>query len=150
MKYLRGSEVNQINVADDFYDAYRICFSTGSNRIYAIPGFANGFFACELYLKILVVNKVERLKGKDRHNLFLLYNLLDESEKEKLNSIQNDQNYNLKDFLKSIGEGFTVWRYLYEDGNEDFGNKYPFLYTEVFLKNYLPTLKALAHEKSNQ
>lgn len=150
MKYIRGCEVKQIDIADDFYDTYKICFSTGSNRIYAIPGFVNGLFACELYLKILIGKKVNKLKGKKRHNLYALFNLLEDNEKEKLISIKNDRNYNLEDLLINIGDGFISWRYIYEDDNGDFGNQYPFLYTEVFLNNYSPILRALAHGNIDQ
>lgn len=147
MKYIRGCKITQLDVADDFYDAYKICFNTGSNRIYSIPGFVNGLFACELYLKILVGNKADSLKGNDRHNLNFLYELLEPCQKERLKSVYIDKRYNLEDLLKNIGEGFKEWRYIYEDDNEDFGDKYPFEYTEVFLKHYLEELSKMAHEK---
>lgn len=145
MKYLRGQIIKQIDIADDFYEAYRWCFNTGANRIYGVPGFVKGVFACELYLKILVGDKAKALKGKERHNLYALYRLLDKTEKEKLNSVSNGNDLNLEELLKSIGHGFIDWRYIYEDGNEDFGDNHLFLYTEVFLNGLLPPIKAMAH-----
>ena len=47
--------------------------------------------------------------------------------------------------LEKIKYGFEFWRYIYEDDNKDFESKYPFLYSERFLKVYLPLLKELAH-----
>lgn len=149
MKYLRGSKISQIDIADDFYDAYKICFSTGSNRIYAIPGFVNGLFACELYLKIMIGNKIQNLHGKDRHNLYSLYCLLEDSEKDILKSVKSDKDFPFEELLKNVGDGYINWRYLYEEGNEGFGQGKPFLYTEIILENYLPTLKMMAHTKNN-
>lgn len=147
MKYIRGCKITQLIVADEFYYAYKICFNTGTSRIYSIPGFVNGLFACELYLKILVGKKVNKLEKNERHNLNLLYNLLEPCQKEKLKSVPIDKRYLLEDLLKNIGDGFKEWRYIYEDDNEDFGDKHPFEYTEVFLEYYLEELSKMAHEK---
>lgn len=45
MKYIRGCEIKQIEIADDFYEAYKRCFAANAkNQIVAIPAFVNGFF----------------------------------------------------------------------------------------------------------
>lgn len=149
MKWLRGQKVSQIDIADDFYFAYQRCLASDHGRIYAIPGFVNGLFACELYLKTVVNNWSDCLKGKDRHNLRQLFLLLDEKDQNKLRNIENDSDCGLNKMLEAIGDGFTVWRYLYEDGNEDFGGNFPFQITESFLKKYLPAIRELAHDKAN-
>ena len=107
MKYLRGQPINQNDIADDFYEAYQLCFNTETDRIYSIPGFVNGLFSCELYLKVLVGDKAKSLKRKERHNFYALYGLLDEDEKEKLNQVSNGRGLTLEHLLKSIGDGFV-------------------------------------------
>lgn len=49
---LRGDSVNQLEIADDFYAAYKRCFeANASNEIVAIPGFVNGFLLVNYILK---------------------------------------------------------------------------------------------------
>ncbi len=144
MKYLRGSKITQIEIANEFYETSLACFALKKDRIYAIPGFVNGLFACELYFKIIVGDKIKELEGKDRHDLHCLYNLLKEEEKEKLKSAYHSNDYTLEHLLSIIGDGYTKWRYIYENGNEKFGDGYPFQYTEEFINHYAPTLKAMA------
>ena len=152
MKYIRGCKINQKECADDFYEAYQRCLEgknpvvDGNRTIYkivAIPAFVNGFFACELYFKYLIGDKLIEKTG---HNLKRLYNKLDNSYKDKLKKL-DDKSYKIEELLKEIGNGFKNWRYIYEDGNEDFGHDYPFLYSEKFLEIYLPIIKQLADEK---
>ena len=39
-----------------------------------------------------------------------------------------------------------MWRYIFEDDNDNFGNGRPFEYSEYFLNTYLPVLKEMAHK----
>ena len=153
MKYLRGCEIKQNEIADDFYEAYRRCFEAKNPKvdefgikvyeIVSVPGFVNGLFACELYLKCLLGDKLSQISKTRTHNLKSLYNKLDNDTKKILKDVQIDPKYKLEDLLKNIGNGFIAWRYIFEDGNEKFGDKHPFEYTEYFLKVYLPILKQL-------
>ena len=158
MKYLRGCKIEQIDIADDFYEAYKRCFE-GKNPhkdehgrivrdIVAIPGFVNGLFACELYFKWLldIDDKVNEIKARKSHNIKELFDLLDESIKNELKENDYKSDYNLEDLLSKIGKGFVEWRYIFEDENENFGEQSPFLYTEEFLNNYLLTIKNIAHK----
>ena len=153
MKFLRGCPVNQKEIADDFYEAYERCFESKDNHreivshIVAIPGMVNGLFAFELYLKYLLGDNLKKLKRKERHNLRCLFNVLDDSYKLKLNRVECDQRYTLDGLLSNIGNGFIKWRYIYEDGNEKFGNDRPFEFTEYFLKTYLPVIREIATNK---
>jgi hypothetical protein len=146
MKYIRGCKITQFDTAQDFQEAYRICFRpNSSNNIVAIPGFANGFFACEIYLKILIGKQV---KG---HYLFELFSQLSDEDKESLRqkyvSIKQE-NLSFDDFLKVVDCGFIFWRYIYEDDNEnEFKSNYPFLYSELFLQTYLPILESMAKKR---
>jgi hypothetical protein len=146
MKYIRGCEITQFDTAQDFQEAYRRCFRPDSNNnIVAIPGFANGFFACEIYLKILIGKQV---KG---HYLFDLFNQLSGEDKELLRQKYvpiKQGNLSFDDFLKTVDHGFIFWRYIYEDDNEkEFNSDYPFLYSELFLNTYLPILELMAQER---
>lgn len=155
MKYIRGCAVDQIIIADDFFEAYKRCLE-GKNihkdeygrmvgNIVAIPAFVNGLFACELYFKYLLGDKIKILEKREWHNLKKLYNVLDDNIKDKLKAVEFNPEYKLEDLLDDIGEGFKIWRYCFEDGNEKFGDKHPFLYTEYFINTYLPTIKEIAH-----
>lgn len=147
MKYLRGSEIKQIEIAEDFYEAYQRCFkSDQNNHIVAIPGFANGMFACEIYFKLLVGDRISCLKGKEKHNLKKLFDILDDEKKAELKSIKIDPRYTLEGLLGLIGDGFIEWRYIYEKGNESFGGLHPFEYTEAFIQTYLPAIKEMAEK----
>lgn len=117
----------------------------------AIPGFVNGFFACELYLKILADNKIHK------HDLALLFSNLGSSDREKLVSnykqIQTSE-MTFEEFLKNLSNGFEFWRYLYEEKTKEFEKKFPFFFSEQFLSVYLPILQEMAenhkpiHEES--
>ena len=147
MDCLRGSRINQIEIADDFYGAYEHCFCPHEGQIRAIPGFVNGLFAAELYFKLLLGEKAETLKGCRGHNLLFLYNLLESSAKSSLGSVAATGGHKLEELLKIIGDGFIAWRYIFEGKKKKFGGKWPFEYTEAFLDCYLPKLKEMAHEK---
>ena len=148
MKYIRGCKITPKDIADDFYEAYKRCLELDSNnKFYSIPSFANGFFACELYLKILLGEKVNKIK-RNKHNLKRLFKELNKKQKEELQSVKCESEYTLDFLLDKVSDGFTVWRYIYEDGNEEFGDGRPFEYSEVFLKTYLPVLKKMSIKNS--
>lgn len=155
MKKIRGCAVDQIIIADDFFEAYKRCLE-GKNihkdecggmvgNIVAIPAFVNGLFACELYFKYLLGNKIKIIDKKERHDLKKLYDILDDDIKDELKEVKCNSEYALEKLLDDIGDGFKVWRYFFEDGNEKFGDKYPFLYTDSFVKTYLPVIKDITH-----
>lgn len=88
----------------------------------------NGFFALELYLKLIYsfdywekiqrgnencINETQYPKG---HNLYDLYNLLENPSKrkvlEKISSEMSDGE--VVDFFQKFSEGFENWRYYFE------------------------------------
>ncbi|MCR5349684.1 MAG: hypothetical protein K6E20_01690 [Acholeplasmatales bacterium] len=143
MRYIRGCEINQIGIADDFYEAYIRCLSANANNnIVAIPAFTNGLFACELYFKCLLKKMVKN------HNLKDLFDKLDEDYKKELNETKNDSGFSLDELLDKIGNGFEVWRYCFEDEHKEFEENFPFECSEVFLSIYLPALKEMAHRNN--
>ena len=143
MKYLRGEKINQIDIADDFFDAYKRCLNPNKNkRIVSIPAFVNGLFACELYLKFLSDKEINH-----EHDIKNIYNSLNDEIKKEIQKVPCNKKYNLDQLLKDIGKGFVEWRYIFEDDNHNFGNDYPFEYTQYFLETYLPVLSNIAHCK---
>ncbi len=155
MKYIRGCEIKQIEIADDFYEAYKRCFAANDkNQIVAIPAFVNGFFACELYLKsILSANDIT----SSGHNIETLFNKLPTElqktiENEFLNEAKSIYVFNSIEFnelLKKISLGFEFWRYIYEDENKEFEEKLPFAYSENFLNIFLPIVEGVANNYVN-
>ena len=117
------------NIANDFYSAYKRCIE-GKNphideygrhvmEVVNVPAIVNAAFACELYLKLLIKSET---RG---HNLEILYNLLEPSDKYKIrisiteklkrDSLEKGFDY----YLKVISDDFEYWRYIYE--KPDFG-----------------------------
>ena len=147
MKMLRRCSFDQKDIADDFYGAYKRCIMTDrDNRHYLIPAYTNGLFACELYLKYLLGDKVTKIKKSKRHNLKILFDNLDEKYKNELFMIICDIRYNLNQLLDDIGDGYNNWRYIFEDGNDNFGSGRPIEYSDYFLKTYLPKLEEMTAE----
>lgn len=72
-------------------------------------------FSCELYLKILILKK--GLSYNREHDLFSLYNILNEDIKSKILECYKKLNGNDTDFDKKLEESknaFKEWRYYYE------------------------------------
>lgn len=81
-----------------------------NERLYPtiIASIVNEVFACELFLKSMIMIKFGKEAGK-KHKLLELYEQLDDKEiKECL------PQYNFDDELQKINDAFTVCRYSYE------------------------------------
>lgn len=152
MKYMRGCEIKQIDIADDFYEAYRRCFAAnGKNKIVAIPAFANGFFACELYLKSILKATAISATG---HSIAELFHQIPEelqvkAEKEfsnKASGFLTSYSISFDELINNISLGFEFWRYVYEDANKPFEEDYPFAYSEQFLQVFLPIIAEIAND----
>ena len=87
-----------------------------------IPFVVNNSFACELYLKLILLESnidFKDLKGRNGHNLWKLYNKAKSILKNDL-----DENDSFKDYvdfeckIKNISEAFIDWRYVYEKSEE--------------------------------
>lgn len=113
------------SIADDFYNAYRRCIE-GKNlhtdedgRIIVetvnVPAIVNAAFACELYVKLLIKNKVTR-----GHNLSALFKRLEPKDKNTIkSSITERLERNLLEkgfnyYLKEISNYYEYWRYIHE------------------------------------
>ncbi len=85
------------------------------------PFLVNKSFACEVYLKFLLLENnitFNDLKGKSGHDLLMLYNKLPLIIRQTLlKFLQNKgtpSNESLITKLKSVSQAFIQWRYIYE------------------------------------
>lgn len=72
-------------------------------------------FACELFFKSILFKS--EIDCRKQHDLYLLYGLLSDEQKESIKKLHKSGNINKKDFelnLKEIGKAFIVLRYSYE------------------------------------
>ena len=78
--------------------------------------------ACELFLKAIKIYETKGRSYKRNHNLHKLYNDISKQAKEEINQefYESDENnlYNLREFLKREGNSFLKWRYAFENGCE--------------------------------
>ena len=116
----------------------------------SIPAFANGFFACELYLKcILKANAIDATG----HNISELFRQLpaelrvkiEKKFSEKATEFFNLYSTTFDELLNKISLGFEFWRYVYEEENKPFEDRFPFAYSEQFLKLFLPMIAEVAN-----
>ncbi len=91
------------------------------NRIISkqTPFIVNKSFACEIYLKlILLENKIDfkDLKGKNGHKIFELYSKINSDFKLNLQHEMCLKKFtNIEDKIENISEAFINWRYIYEN-----------------------------------
>lgn len=82
------------------------------------PFIVNKSFACEIYLKlILLENNIDfkDLKGINGHKIFKLYSKTNIDFKSNLHQEMCLKNFkNIEDKIKNISEAFINWRYIYE------------------------------------
>lgn len=127
-----------ISNANDFYntaceiDNKRLAFSYKYASVFA----TNLAFACELYLKAILMSEKQKLYII--HKLDDLYNQISSQTKAKLETEfnRNEFGYILDQSLKKCSDTFTNFRYLYE--NSDKKNLY---YSELgLIANSLRTI----------
>jgi len=147
MKYIRGNRIDPFDVAKDFVESYKRCLHEDKNHHHvSIPGFVNGFFACELFMKLLCKENIYD------HDLSVIFNHLNSEEQKKLVDrfdIKTNDNLTFEEFLKKVSNGFGFWRYVFEPKNKEFEDLFPFEYSEKFLQKYLPILEKMAKEHNN-
>lgn len=118
------------------------------------PFVVNKAFACEVYLKLLLIESnydLKKLKRGEKHNIFKLYeknnsNLKEYIENEFLIFGESANKEYVEKEIKDISNVFIQWRYIYEKLNEENVVNYGFLnmfcelldkYSqEVIMKNY--------------
>ncbi len=83
-----------------------------------IPFIVNKSFACEIYLKIILLeNNIDfkDLKGINGHKIFKLYSKTNIDFKSNLHHEMCLKKFtNIEDKIENISEAFINWRYIYE------------------------------------
>lgn len=147
MEYDLSTDI--VQSADDFYEVYKRCRESRNPRqegsativsVANIPAIVNGAFSCELYLKYLLP------EGNFGHDLYTLFNELDESTNEEIIDSQSQEilkeiatrfcHDNFDSLLFEMGKVFVDWRYIYEQKHAEgfYGNR---------INKYLETIDIL-------
>ena len=84
------------------------------------PVMVNITFACELYMKALLMWNSQCPKIIDEHKLDALFGMLKNSVQERIKQETDIQNWD--QFLKDSANAFCAWRYYYEKDNVMFGH----------------------------
>lgn len=138
--YLRWSK-KCLNEADAYFEVSFRC----KDMIYS--NYSNAFltnvsFACELYLKYLLL--IQNIDCRSEHNLYKLFKKLPKKIQEDLKKNHPCGNTSIDKFeleLDNIGQAYMIFRYIYERGN--------MAYNLQFLMELLFTLHSLVHNKKN-
>lgn len=101
-------------------DFARASYMIKDSETLLVPYVVNGAFACELYLKGLLMLQGKTLQDiKKHHSLSQLYALLDDGTKENLKSSVmrkfTNSNKAFEAYLDDIANAFVEWRYGYEN-----------------------------------
>jgi HEPN domain-containing protein len=104
------------------------------------PGITNGCFACELYLKTLLMKQKKDIK--ETHNLYILFNSINGKTQNQIIKKFTDNGYTKELFtnkLKYIANGFKISRYDYE-------NDYTYYMLSGFIYELIESLKENVEE----
>ncbi len=157
MKYLCGSPISIVDIADDFYEAFERCGEEKNTRrdefgrtvsdVANIPKIVNGTFALELYLKSFISKRQIRIR-KLKHNIsdifFALKPNLQNQIREMVSPKLEEWNQKFDEALYGISDAFVFFRYIYEKSKLIYG----FNMSLNVLPIFLDTVRAIV--KSNQ
>lgn len=131
-----------------------------------VPHVVNGSFACELYIKGLLMlqeytlQDLKNLPNHEKHSLSKLYDKLNESTKVELKDLVTKEFTSSKQYFESylngISTAFTDWRYNYENqcisvSNEDEINNITFVINDKGVsKEFLEIFISCLHNLSNK
>lgn len=155
MSSIYDFDVNILQIADDFLDAYYRC-REGKNpdedehgriviAVPHIPAIVNAAFACELYFKSMIA------ETETGHKLQVLFNKLSDDNKNAIRERTEEALLLLnlaKDFdgyIEVIDDVFISWRYIHEKSQTQgfLGNQIN-MCVQVF-KILIPAIKEVAH-----
>ncbi len=131
---------NKINMMfiDDFYGEEKTKIVREIDLVN--PGITNGCFACELYLKALLIKQEKTVK--ETHNLNILFNSINGKSQNIIIKKFTDKGYTkdlFKKNLKYIANGFKKSRYDYE-------NDYTYYMLSGFIYEFIEALKEAVEE----
>ena len=113
-----------IDIATDFYDAYKRCIEPKNGhideygrecyKVVNVPAIVNGAFACELYIKAHLPSDITGHKLKELFD-YLPEKTRKEIEKGVFAKLKLDNNnFNFEDTLSKFSNAFPFWRYIHE------------------------------------
>lgn len=131
---------NKINniLIDDFFYEEKVKIVRDIDLIN--PGITNGCFACELYLKTLLIQ--QKKNSKRTHDLNKLFNSINGKVQNQIIKKFIEKGYTKELFLKKlkyIANGFKISRYDYE-------NDYTYYMLSGFIYEFIETLKEVVEE----
>lgn len=111
---------NYCDESDKHAQASSLLFE--DEAFFAIPAVVNAAFACELYLKALIIKSNASIKEIRRHDLHELYLLLPEWQKERLTNEYSKRfpyprKVSIEETFEIHKKVFETWRYIYESKN---------------------------------
>ncbi|WP_121616326.1 HEPN domain-containing protein [Virgibacillus halodenitrificans] len=139
--YLRWSE-KCLNEANAYFEISFRCKDMIYND-YSNAFLTNVSFACELYLKYLLL--IHRIDCRKVHNLYKLFKKLPEKIQENLRKTHPCGNTSIDKFeqeLDDIGQAYMIFRYIYERGN--------MAYNLQFLMELLFALQSLIYNNKGE
>ena len=144
-----------IEIANDFYDAYKRCREDKNIRkteygyissVVNVPAIVNGSFALELYLKSMIKNDVIIKE----HGLKVLFGMLDcdlsNDIREEVNK-KIDNQCSFDEMLDGIDDSFLYWRYIHEKPNFGFGLKNTLKAIDTFIETFKEKANSLSSHK---
>ena len=151
-----------LSIADDFKEAYRRCVRGEDPEVdeygrtfchfVGVPAIVNAAFACELYLKSLLGEKIKEIDHREWHDLKALYSQLDTPLQNQIREyvethwIQPD-GHSFDDQLERAKDVFVSWRYIFEEKHTD-GYMGCFINEHLkFFELFITILQKLACEK---
>lgn len=94
--------------AKDFKEAAEIIYDKNVSK----PVVVNLAFACELYIKALLILQRKKQDVVSGHKLAELFSALDEDTKNRVLTDVSIKNWDI--FMRDSSDAFEAWRYFYE------------------------------------
>lgn len=142
--------LNLYREAHAFLELSKLGLNNHMEKVYvegSIPYIVNMSFASELYLKLILIyngKDISKLKNKEGHQLYNLYNLLLEGQKKQIyNNFKKPMTYNIENELKDINTAFVGWRYLVLD--KSLGTNIHMSYRPYFMLEFNEILDKMSY-----
>ena len=108
-KTIEGDSGIAFSTAESYHEL--VIMAENSGGIDLAPIVTNITFACELYLKAIILYKQGSVKPV--HSIEELFNQLDEEDKEIIKN--SSKIFDWTQFMEELDAAFVTWRYLYEN-----------------------------------
>ena len=141
---------NILDIANDFYEAYKRCRESkckntdrAQGKVVNVPAIANGAFALELYLKSLIPEGKRKSSG---HDISVLFSAIDvefqTAIKEKNEPKLKGYEQTFDEAISGISKAFEYWRYIYEKPDFGYGLNMSLRILPIFLEAVRETIQS--------